>query len=157
MNDKKRSLLSKLRWWELLLASAVFAYLMGRTLINIPNINDDGVKQVEDVVVSWSCSGLGKSEYQKLIGQSGKSYVMGGSRNTCRQSKGEDYYVGRRLTAFYKQGDLTPIQIDIDGGGGYKAGIKGANIFAGFAVYGFPIFMVLLIVAKKRRGDYAEQ
>ena len=77
MNDKKRSLLSKLRWWEVLLASAVFAYLIGRTLINIPNINDDGVKQVEDVVVSWSCSGLGKSEYQKLIGQSGKSYVMG--------------------------------------------------------------------------------
>jgi len=94
MNDKKRSLLSKLRWWELLLASAVFAYLMGWTLINIPNINDDGVKQVEDVVVSWSLW-IGESEYQKLIGQSGKSYVMGGSRNTCRRSKGEDYYVGR--------------------------------------------------------------
>lgn len=157
MNDSCGSLVVRLRWWELLLSITIFSILLYLSVKNIPSIDDDGVKKVGDVVVSWSCSRLGKSEYQRLQGASGKSYVMGGSKNACEKSRGEDFYVGRELTAFYIKGRKDPIQIDVEGGGGFRAGIKPSDVFAACAVYGFPIFMVLWLVAKKRRGDYAQR
>lgn len=59
------------------------------------------------------------------------------------------------MTVFYAKDKEEPIQIDVEGGGGFKAEVKASNVFAAFAVYGFPIFMILWIVAKKRRGDYS--
>lgn len=155
MSDSRGSLIVRLRWWELTLSIAIFFSLFSFSVNNIPSIDDDGVEKVQDVVVSWSCSRMGKSEYQLLIGVSGKSYVMGGSKNACKKSGGKEFYVGKELTVFYAKDKEEPIQIDVEGGGGFKAEVKASNVFAAFAVYGFPIFMILWIVAKKRRGDYS--
>ncbi|WP_414430876.1 hypothetical protein ACMG4M_05540 [Alcanivorax sp. IL3] len=161
MTDKKvtaltgaRELVSQFRWWELMLAVSVFLLLFFRSLANVPSLEDEGVYSADDIVVSWYCTGGGKNEFQNMVGASGRNYRMGGARDTCSKSQGEEFYVGRRLVAYYKDGRESPIQIDFEGGGGYKAGIQGADIFAALAIYGFPIFMLLLIVAKKRRGDY---
>jgi len=161
MTDKKmtpltgvRELVDQFRWWELVLVGSIFLFLFFRSLSNVSSLEDDGVYFADDVIVSWYCTGGGKSEFQNMVGASGRSYRMGGARDSCSKSQGEEYYVGRRLVAYYKDGREAPIQIDFEGGGGYKAGIQGADIFAALAVYGFPTFMFLLVFAKKRRGDY---
>ena len=82
----------------------------------------------QDVVVSWRCSRMGKSEYQLLIGASGKCYVMGGSKNACKKSGGKEFYVGKELTVFYAKDKEEPIQIDVEGGGGFKAEVTASNV-----------------------------
>ena len=95
MSDSRGSLIVRLRWWELTLSIAIFFSLFSFSVNNIPSIDDDGVEKVQDVVVSWSCSRMGKSEYQLLIGASGKSYVMGGVKMLAKNREVKSFMLGK--------------------------------------------------------------
>lgn len=141
-----------LKCWELSLGLGVFAFLLGWSIYTIPTLDDEGVYAAEDTIVSWYCSGGGKTEFQNMIGASGRHYRMGGSWDDCSQSLGEEYYVGRRLVAYYKPGRDSPIQLDYEGGkGGYKAGIQFSDVWGRFLLWFGVILLPLASLGNHRR------
>ncbi len=146
-----KDLIRYLRWWEIYLPVFLFLFLFGRGLYGIPSVDDADVYRSEDIIVKWTCSGGGKTEFQIMVGASGQSYKMGGTRNVCSESKGEEYYVGKKVYVYYKEGGEKPIQLDFEDGSGYKAGIKAHKVVGLFLIFGFPIFLTLIAIASHRR------
>lgn len=157
MNEPKsevqvlKEIVSFLKPWELILGLGLFIGLSAWSISKIPSLDDEGVYAVEDVIVSWYCSGGGKTEFQNMIGASGRHYRMGGGRNTCAKSRGEDYYVGRKVTAYYRPDLESPIQLDFEGGGGYKAGIQARGVVLSVAWWVILILVPLFGLARSRR------
>lgn len=148
-----KKLSSYLKPWELIVGISFFAFLLGWSIYTIPTLDDEGVYAAEDIIVSWYCSGGGKTEFQNMIGASGRHYRMGGSWDDCSQSLGEDYYVGLKVTAYYKPDRESPIQLDFEGGeGGYKAGIQFPKVFIRLGLWAILILVPLLGLARSRRN-----
>gem|GEM_PF-5554760 len=153
-----KNLFSYLEPWELIVGIGLFAFLLGWSIYTIPTIDDKDVFAAEDVIVSWYCSGGGKTEFQNMIGVSGRHYKMGGAWDVCSKSLGEDYYVGRKVVAYYKPGRDSPIQLDFEGGkGGYKAGIKFSDVWVRFGLWVGLIFLPLSGLASSRRRRVANE
>jgi hypothetical protein len=147
-----KDLSSYLKLWELMIGVGLFAFLLGWSIYTIPTLDDDGVYAADDVIVSWYCSGGGKTEFQNMIGASGRHYKMGGTWDVCSKSFGEEYYVGRKVVAYYKPGRDSPIQLDFEGGkGGYKAGIQFSDVWVRFGLWVGLIFIPLAGLASSRR------
>lgn len=152
------SLARQFSWWELVLVFSFLSFFLFKGLHGIPTLGDEGVYSKEDIILGSSCQGSGRNERIEMHGASGRRYVLGGHRS-CSSSKAKrpEYYVGREVTAYYLPGRDSPIQLDFEGGGGYKAGIKTHKVAMYVMFFGFPVFFMLLMVAKKRRGDYKKE
>lgn len=144
--------------WEAFACVFFFSAIVIAILLDVPSSEDEGVVVIDDVITSYRCYSIGKSDVFDLFGASGRKYTLGARRGSCRTPKENHDYVGRSVTAYFRGSSSNePFRLDFEGLDSYGGGVTYGRVVLAILISGCLILFPFLVVLGSRQRKFNSQ